>query len=82
MSCNQKQYLQQSDGEAHVGLGSDPYTERLVHALNSGHCLQQFIHELKPQMAILQQHPASLHTDTKTHTKVNLVIRWAQLCRM
>ena len=50
-------------------LRSDPYTELLMYSFCLCHYLQQFIHESKSQMTVLEQCPAPLEYK---HTWINV----------
>lgn len=54
-------HLKQADGELVVSLGCDPGAELRMRIVSGGDRLQQLVHEVQPQMAVLQQHPATLN---------------------
>lgn len=48
-----------------MNFSSDPHSEAIVSYLAFRYRLQQLIHEVQSQMAVLQQRPASLKCDPR-----------------
>lgn len=53
-------HLQQRDGEVAVLLSGHPQAETFVNAVRICQHVHQLIHEVQPQVAVLQQSPATL----------------------
>lgn len=53
-------HLQQCNGEVAVLFCGHPQTEIIMYTVRLGQCVHQLVHEVQPQVTVLQQSPATL----------------------